>query len=106
MSTLEKILNDIHGYETEMEEYGVSALCPVWVKKIIEKHLSAEDDKVKKILEYVQERKSVHEKDYDDFNDCDAYVDVQIRIAERIDELAVVEKFIKELMRKNETDGT
>lgn len=40
---LEKILQEIEQYETKMEESGVSALCPGWVKEIIKKHLSAKD---------------------------------------------------------------
>lgn len=40
---LEKILQEIEQYETKMEESGVSALCPGWVKEIIKKHLSAND---------------------------------------------------------------
>lgn len=40
---LEKILQEIEQYESKMEESGVSALCPGWVKEIIKKHLSAND---------------------------------------------------------------
>lgn len=43
MTTMEKILQEIENYETEMEDAGISCLCHVWVKKIIEKHLSQND---------------------------------------------------------------
>lgn len=39
MSVLEQILQEIQKYETEMEEEGISCLCPAWVKDIIRKHL-------------------------------------------------------------------
>lgn len=43
MSVFEQILQEIQSYETEMEEAGISCLCPAWVEAIIKKHLSAED---------------------------------------------------------------
>lgn len=43
MTTLEKIFQEIEAYETDMEEVGVSALCPGWVKDIIKTHLSSND---------------------------------------------------------------
>lgn len=46
MSVLEQILRDIRNCETDMEEAGVSWLCPAWVEAIIKKHLSAEDTNV------------------------------------------------------------
>lgn len=43
MSVLEQILRDIRNCEIEMEEAGISCLCPAWVEAIIKKHLSAEN---------------------------------------------------------------
>lgn len=42
MSVLEQILRDIRNCETDMEEAGISCLCPAWVEAIIKKHLYSE----------------------------------------------------------------
>lgn len=58
------------------------------------------------ILQKIQERKAVHEKDYDDFLEIEnVTADVLYPIAARIDELEQVEEIVKQCIAAGEDDG-